>query len=164
MYFTFDRVYNQRWVLFNQLSTITPLPKAWDRTATGPANACGDLADVEAVYEFLMAEQGDICDERNLHRTRWAGSPIWSIVSGPWRLRSYTLEGIVTFVPNEHYSGPNKAYLDVFRQVPRSPMTSSTGCCRPARRLMAASGRLPTTQLRHRADQRPDRRRRQPAR
>ncbi|GAA0706725.1 ABC transporter substrate-binding protein [Dactylosporangium roseum] len=118
VYFTFDKVYSRRWVLMNQLSTITPLPKAWDRTAAGPANASGDLADVEAVYDFLMAEQGDIVAEGNEHRTRWADSPIWSIVSGPWRLKSYTVEGVVTFVPNEHYSGPSKPYLDEFRQIP----------------------------------------------
>ena len=118
VFFTFDAVYSQSWVLKNQLSTITPLPRAWDRTAAGPADASGSLADVEAVYDFLMAEQGDICAEGNEHRTRWADSPIWSVVSGPWRLRSYTLEGVVTFVPNEHYSGPNKPYLDEFRQVP----------------------------------------------
>ncbi|MEV6907372.1 ABC transporter substrate-binding protein [Amycolatopsis sp. NPDC051071] len=119
-YFTFDKVYSRRWVLMNQLSLIIPLPKAWDRTATGPANASGDLADVEAVYDYLMAEQGDIIDEGNEQRTRWAGSPVWSVVSGPWRLKSYTLDGVVTFVPNEHYSGPNKPRLDEFRQIPFS--------------------------------------------
>ncbi|HEV2887558.1 MAG TPA: ABC transporter substrate-binding protein [Jatrophihabitans sp.] len=118
VYFTFDKAYSKRWMLMNQFSTITPLPKAWDRTATGPANASGDLADVETVYDYLMEQQGNAVEEGNEHRTRWAGSPIWSIVSGPWRLRSYTLEGIVTFVPNEHYSGPNKPHLDEFRQVP----------------------------------------------
>jgi peptide/nickel transport system substrate-binding protein len=118
VYFTFDKVYSKRWVLMNQLSTIIPMPKAWDRTAEGPANASGDLADVEAVYEYLMAAQGDILDEGNLHRTRWADSPIWSVVSGPWRLKSYTLDGVVTFVPNEHYAGPHKPYLDEFRQIP----------------------------------------------
>jgi peptide/nickel transport system substrate-binding protein len=118
VYFTFDKVYSQRWVLMNQLSTITPLPRSWDRTAEGPANASGDLGDVDAVFEYLMAEQGDICDEANEHRTRWADSPVWSTVSGPWRLRSYTLDGVVTFVPNEHYSGPEKPHLDEFRQVP----------------------------------------------
>lgn len=116
--FTFDRCYSRSWVLKNQLSMITPLPKAWDRTSDGPANASGGLADVEAVYEYLMAEQGDICDEGNEHRTRWADSPIWSTVNGPWRLKSYTLDGVVTFVPNPHYSGPDKPYLDEFRQVP----------------------------------------------
>jgi peptide/nickel transport system substrate-binding protein len=117
-FFTFDKVYSRRWVLMNQLSTITPLPKSWDRTADGPANASGDLGDVEAVYAYLMAEQGNIVAEGNEHRTRWADSPIWSTVSGPWRLQSYTVDGVVTFVPNEHYSGPNKPYLDVFRQIP----------------------------------------------
>jgi peptide/nickel transport system substrate-binding protein len=117
-YFTFDKAYSKRWVLMNQLSLIIPLPKSWDRTADGPANACGDLADVAAVYEYLMAEQGNIVEEGNEHRTRWAESPIWSTVSGPWRLKSYTLDGVVTFVPNEHYSGPNKPYLDEFRQIP----------------------------------------------
>ncbi|GGO10699.1 hypothetical protein GCM10010116_21480 [Microbispora rosea subsp. aerata] len=118
VYFTFDRQYSKKWVLMNQLSTITPLPKAWDRTENGPANASGDLNDVEAVYNFLMAAQGDILAEDNEHRTRWADSPIWSVVDGPWRLKSYTRDGVVTFVPNEHYSGPNKPYLDEFRQVP----------------------------------------------
>jgi peptide/nickel transport system substrate-binding protein len=118
VFFTFDRAYSKRWVLFNQLSTITPLPKAWDRTADGPANASGDLDDVAAVYDHLMAEQGDIVDEGNEHRTRWADSPIWSVVSGPWRLKSYTLDGVVTFVPNEHYSGPQRPYIEEFRQIP----------------------------------------------
>jgi len=118
VYFTFDKPYSRKWLLMNQLSTITPMPRAWDRTQDGPANASGDLADVPAVYDFLMAEQGDILDEGNKHRTRWADSPVWSVVSGPWRLKSYTLDGIVTFAPNEHYSGPNKPYLDEFRQVP----------------------------------------------
>ncbi|MFF8608269.1 ABC transporter substrate-binding protein [Streptomyces sp. NPDC015346] len=118
VWFTFDKAYSKKWVLMNQLSTITPLPRAWDRTAEGPADASGGTADVPAVYDYLMAEQGDIIDETNEHRTRWADSPVWSVVSGPWRLKSYTLEGLVTFVPNEHYSGPDKPYLDEFRQVP----------------------------------------------
>lgn len=118
VFFTFDRTYSRRWLLMNQLSTITPLPRAWDRTAAGPANASGDPADVEAVYEYLMAEQGNLTAEGNTHRATWPDSPIWSVVSGPWRLKSYTLDGVVTFVPNEHYSGPNKPYLDEFRQVP----------------------------------------------
>ncbi|GAA4622758.1 hypothetical protein GCM10023196_016230 [Actinoallomurus vinaceus] len=124
VYFTFDKPYSKKWVLMNQLSTITPLPKAWDRTAAGPANASGDTADVLAVYDYLMEQQGNIVDEGNAHRTRWPDSPLWSVVSGPWRLKSYTLDAVVTFVPNEHYSGPNKPYLDEFRQI---PMVSDEG-------------------------------------
>ena len=60
--FTFDKVYSKRWVLMNQLSTITPMPKAWDRTADGPSDASFGLENVAAVYDFLMAR------ERRRHR------------------------------------------------------------------------------------------------
>ncbi|WP_037306252.1 ABC transporter substrate-binding protein [Amycolatopsis orientalis] len=115
--FTFDKAYSKNWVLLNQLTMITPMPKAWDRTADGPADATHDIGQAEAVYEFLMAENGDPVAEDNAHRTRWADSPVWSVVNGPWRLKSYTKEGVITFVPNEHYSGPNPARLDELRQV-----------------------------------------------
>jgi len=118
--FTFDRVYSQRWVLMNQLGLITPMPKAWDRTHAGPANASADVADVEAVYDFLIAENGCVIAETNEHRTRWADSPIWSVVNGPWRLREYALDGHIVFVPNEHYSGPNPPHLDEYHMVPTS--------------------------------------------
>jgi peptide/nickel transport system substrate-binding protein len=116
--FTFNRAYSRNWVVMNQLTMITPMPLAWDRTADGPADATHDPDQVDAVYDYLMAENGDMVAEDNAHRVRWADSPIWSVVNGPWRLAGYTEEGEVTFVPNEHYSGPNPARLDEFRQVP----------------------------------------------
>jgi peptide/nickel transport system substrate-binding protein len=116
--FTFDKVYSKTWVLMNQLSLITPMPKAWDRTADdSPANASANVADVPAVYDYLVAQNGEWTEEENSLRTQWPDSPVWSVVNGPWRLAGYTLDGTVTFVPNEHYSGPNKPYLDEFRQV-----------------------------------------------
>jgi peptide/nickel transport system substrate-binding protein len=117
--FTFDKAYSKAWVLMNQLTLITPMPKAWDRTAADvPANASADIADIPAVYDYLVAEHGPWIDETNEARTRWPDSPVWSVVNGPWRLKGFGLDGVVTFVPNEHYSGPNKPYLDEFRQVP----------------------------------------------
>jgi peptide/nickel transport system substrate-binding protein len=117
--FTFDKAYSKSWVLMNQLSLITPMPKAWDRTADdAPANASYHLADIPAVYDYLVSQNGEWTEEGNEIRTRWATSPVWSVVNGPWRLKSFTLDGTVVFVPNEHYSGPNQPYLDEFRQVP----------------------------------------------
>jgi peptide/nickel transport system substrate-binding protein len=116
--FTFDRAYSKTWVLMNQLSLITPMPKAWDRTADdAPASASSDPGDIPAVYDYLVAQNGEWTQENNDIRTRWADSPVWGVVNGPWRLKSYTLDGAVTFVPNERYSGPNRPYLDEFRQV-----------------------------------------------
>jgi peptide/nickel transport system substrate-binding protein len=117
----FDRAYSRTWVLMNQLTLITPMPRAWDRTAhDAPANASGDLADVPAVYDYLVAQNGEWTQESNEFRTTWPSSPVWSVVNGPWRLRRFELDGTVTFVPNEHYCGPNRPYLDEFRQVPTS--------------------------------------------
>lgn len=116
---TFDKPYSPDWVLMNQLTLITPMPRAWDRTAHDtPANASGDLADVPAVYDYLVEQNGTWTQEDNTRRTEWPHSPVWSVVSGPWRLKSFALDGTVTFEPNEHYSGPNKPRLDEFRLVP----------------------------------------------
>ena len=116
--FTFDKVYSKTWVLMNQLSLITPMPKAWDRTADGPANASADIADIPAVYDYLVEENGAWTLEDNAHRGGWATSPVWSVVNGPWRLKSFGLDGVVTFVPNENYSGPVKPTLAEFREYP----------------------------------------------
>lgn len=115
---TFDRSYARSWVLMNQLTLITPMPKAWDRTEAGPARASSDRGDIPAVYDYLVAQNGPWTEESNEIRTHWPDSPVWSVVNGPWRLQQYALDGTVTFVPNEHYSGPNKPFLREFRQLP----------------------------------------------
>jgi peptide/nickel transport system substrate-binding protein len=113
--FTFDRAYSHHWVLMNQFSAVTPMPKAWDRTADGPADATHHKADVPAVFAYLR--------DCNADKRSWDSSPVWGVVNGPWRLARYTIDdfadhGEAVLVPNEHYSGPNKPYLDEFRQVP----------------------------------------------
>ena len=111
--FTFDRAYSRTWVLMNQLSTITPLPRAWDRTANGPADATHDPADAAAVHAFLRAANDD--------RAGWGDSPVWGVVNGPWRLASYTIKGAqgeAVLVPNEMYDGPVPARLAELRLKP----------------------------------------------
>jgi peptide/nickel transport system substrate-binding protein len=115
---TFDAVYSRSWVLMNQLTLITPMPRAWDRTADGPANASVDLGDIPAVYDYLVSENGAWTSEDNEHRTRWPDSPVWSVVNGPWRLTSFGLDATAVFAPNERYSGPVKPRLAEFRLVP----------------------------------------------
>jgi peptide/nickel transport system substrate-binding protein len=116
---TFDKEYSRTWILCNQLTYITPMPRAWDRTADDrPANASEHVAEIPAVYDYLVAQNGEFTVEDNELRTRWPDSPVWSVVSGPWRLREFALDGTVTMVPNQNYSGPNKPHLDEFRLVP----------------------------------------------
>jgi peptide/nickel transport system substrate-binding protein len=110
--------YNPLWFTYNELSQITPLPIAWDRTSLShpaPAPAAPGLPDTtpagaKAVYGFLNAQATRI--------TGYASSPVWSVVDGPWKLASLTADGTATFVPNPRYSGPQKPRLARFVELP----------------------------------------------
>jgi peptide/nickel transport system substrate-binding protein len=110
--------YNPSWFTYNELSQITPLPIAWDRTSLGalaPSAGAAHLPDTTtpgatAVYSFLNGQA--------TKTTSYASSPIWSVVDGPWQLASLTSDGMATFVPNRRYSGPDKPHLAKFVELP----------------------------------------------
>jgi peptide/nickel transport system substrate-binding protein len=110
--------YNPFWFTYNELSQITPLPIAWDRTsltAPAPSPTAANLPDTtaagaRAVYAFLNGQATKIAS--------YATSPIWSVVDGPWRLASLTSDGTATFAPNPSYSGPQKPHLARFVELP----------------------------------------------
>jgi peptide/nickel transport system substrate-binding protein len=122
--FTFNKAYNPRWLIYNQLSTVTPLPIAWDRTslsAAAPSPTATGLPDTtasgaKAVYTFLNGLASKSAS--------WAGSPIWSVVDGPFTLSSFTNTGQATFVPNTHYTGPDKSHIAKFVELPFTSDTS----------------------------------------
>ena len=107
---TMNKPYNTTWFTYNELSQITPLPLAWDRTASGPSDCVAVLADCAKVYSYL--------DSQSKALASWATSPVWSVVDGPWKLASFTPDGHSTFVPNPSYSGPVKPTLAKFEEVP----------------------------------------------
>ena len=41
--------------------------------------------------------------------TTYATNPLWQIVDGPFKLKSFSTTGLTVFVPNPKYSGPTKA-------------------------------------------------------
>jgi peptide/nickel transport system substrate-binding protein len=110
--------YNPFWFTYNELSQITPLPIAWDRTslaARAPDPAAAKLPDTtaagaRAVYAFLNGQATKTAS--------YASSPIWSVVDGPWRLTGLTSDGAATFVPNPRYSGPDRPHLAKFVELP----------------------------------------------
>jgi peptide/nickel transport system substrate-binding protein len=125
-----NRSYNPTWFTDNELSQITPLPIAWDRTSlAGCARSACSVPSVatsarrpdqtpsgaRAVYRFLNAQAKNV--------SSYASSPIWSIVDGPWKLRSLTGSGQATFAPNRKYDGPNRPKLARFVEL---PFTSET--------------------------------------
>jgi peptide/nickel transport system substrate-binding protein len=109
---------NPTWFLYNELSQVTPMPIAWDRTsASGPTPTAStpNLPDttpagVAKVYNYLNSQATNVAG--------YASSPLWSIVDGPWKLQSFTSTGEVTFVPNPDYSGSPKPTLSKFVEVP----------------------------------------------
>ena len=107
---TMDKAYSPSWFLYNQLSQITPMPPAWDRTASGSSGCATKVSDCAAVYNYLNDQAKDL--------NGYVGSPLWSIVDGPWKLSAFNADGHVTFVPNKSYSGPVKPRLAAFQEVP----------------------------------------------
>jgi peptide/nickel transport system substrate-binding protein len=107
---TLDKPYSLTWFIYNELSQVTPMPAAWDRTASGPSNCDTTISDCAAVYNYLNKQSEDL--------STYATSPIWGVVDGPWRLSAFSADGHVTFVPNKSYSGPVKPKLSAFEEVP----------------------------------------------
>jgi peptide/nickel transport system substrate-binding protein len=107
---TMDKAYNPQWFTYNELSQITPMPQAWDKTASGASNCTTTVSDCAKVYAYL--------DSQSKNLSGYASSPIWSIVDGPWKLSAFNSDGNSTFVPNPAYSGPNKPHLAKFQEVP----------------------------------------------
>jgi peptide/nickel transport system substrate-binding protein len=107
---TMAKAYNPTWFTYNELSQITPMPLAWDKTASGPSDCLAKVSDCAAVYAYL--------DSQSKSMSTWASSPIWSIVDGPWKLASFNADGNSTFVPNPSYGGPIKPTLSKFEEFP----------------------------------------------
>jgi peptide/nickel transport system substrate-binding protein len=99
---TFNRVYNDEWLLYNELSQIIPIPhSSWDRTSPqGPVGNFDDtLSGARAVYNFLNGQSTTL--------TTYASNPLWKVVDGPWRLTAYSaVTGYSEFSRNYSFRGP----------------------------------------------------------
>src|SRR6202034_4144305 len=107
---TMNKAYSPTWFQYNQLTQITPMPAAWDRTASGPSHCDTTVSDCAAVYKYLSGQANDL--------DTYATNPLWGVVDGPWKLSAFNSDGHITFVPNKSYSGPIKPKLAAFQEVP----------------------------------------------
>lgn len=91
--------YSSAWFTGNELSQISPLPLAWDRTGANSPSDCADhVSDCPKVYSYL--------DKLGQDKKSWATSKIWGDVDGPWKLTGYNSQGVLTFSSNPSYSLP----------------------------------------------------------
>ncbi len=136
--FNTDKAYSQQWFLYNQLGQITPMPAAWDLTAANTKGDCAtNVSGCAAVYKYLIAQSKDL--------PAYATNPLWQVVDGPWTLKSFNSDGHITFVPNSKYSGPVKASLKEFIEVPFTTDSAEFNVLRGASTIDV--GYLPTQDL-----------------
>ncbi|WP_212241885.1 ABC transporter substrate-binding protein [Catenulispora pinistramenti] len=117
---TFDQKYNQEYIVGNALSTVTPMPLAWDVTdAKGTKGKCSTdtltsptlQADCDAVFKYLNTAGKDV--------KSFATNPLWQISDGPWSLKEFNAtSGGFSIVPNTKFTGEHKPYLDQVNFVP----------------------------------------------
>jgi peptide/nickel transport system substrate-binding protein len=115
---TLTHSYNPAFYTDDVLNLVPLLPQhAWDKTsASGPVgNYDQTTAGAKAVYSFLQQQGGDM--------NTFATNPLWKVTDGPWTLSQFQSNGYYTYVPNKHYSGPDKPKL---AKVVLQPFTTDT--------------------------------------
>ncbi len=104
--------FSESWFTNNELSEITPMPAAWDRTASGPSDCATTVSACAAVYTYLNSQAIK-------SPSTFASSPIWSVVDGPWKIQSLTSQGKLTLTYNTRYGGPVAAHhVATFVELP----------------------------------------------
>ena len=129
--------YSPDWFTDNELSQITPLPMAWDKTSATTAGSCAtSVSSCAAVWRYLYAQAKQV--------STYGSSPLWQVVDGPWRLTNYQTTGYSVFKPNAKYSGPVKPHLSEFVE---QPFTTESAELNVLRSGQISVGYLPATDL-----------------
>jgi peptide/nickel transport system substrate-binding protein len=101
------------------LNNVPLIPQhAWDKeSVSGPVgNYDQTTSGAKAVYAFLQKEGSQI--------SAFTTNPLWKVVDGPWTLSTFNSDGsLYGYVPNKHYSGPDKPRL---AKLLNQSFTSST--------------------------------------
>lgn len=127
---TLKRSLNSHWFQYNELAAVSPLPLAWTRTtltaapgSAGCAKAAFGTNDTAChnVYVFLSTQSGHNPTKPTTKINAlptYATSPLWGVVDGPWKLKSFGPTAPAVMVPNTSYSGPNKPTYKEFIEKP----------------------------------------------
>ncbi len=114
---TFDRAYNQDWLLSNnQLNEIAPIPyHAWAKTGDDEevdpaANLDRTEEGAKAIFSYLIEEATDV--------SGYADNPLWDVTSGPYDMTDYTTNGQISFTKNEAYDGEDAASITTVNLLP----------------------------------------------
>ena len=125
--FTLTQSFNPTYYAQNELQSLSVLPMAWDRTSLSGPHGTGSTvpsgtgagldmttAGVKRVYNFLISQ--------NAKPSTYANTWLWQIVDGPYKLKSYAVDGLTTLVANPTYGG-HKASIN---EITFMPFTSAS--------------------------------------
>jgi peptide/nickel transport system substrate-binding protein len=122
---TFDKSYNDQWMLANELSSITPLPQhAWDKTGASAAvsNADETPAGAVKVWNFLNTAATNI--------SGYATDTLWKTIDGPYSVASWSSAGKVVLSANTEYDGGEKASIQTVNLLPFTTTTAEENALR----------------------------------
>ena len=103
--------FSEAWFTDNELSQITPMPMAWDRTAAGKGNCATSISRCGAVYNYLNQQAQSV--------SSYGTSPLWGVVDGPWKVKKLSPQGDLTLTFNNRYSGPvARNHVTTFVETP----------------------------------------------
>jgi len=134
------RSYNPTFFTDDVLSNVALIPQhAWDKTSASGAvgNYDQTTAGAKAVYAFLQKEGGQM--------STFTTNPLWKVVDGPWMLAGFQSNGYWVYVPNKHYSGPDKPIVSKTVFTPFTSDTAELDALRSGSTLDV--GRLPLNDL-----------------
>jgi peptide/nickel transport system substrate-binding protein len=120
-----NQAYSSTWFLYNELSQITPFPQqAWDKES--PTGKVGNYdetaAGAKAVFDYLTKESETL--------STYSTDPLWQVVDGPFKLKSYQDTGYSVYVPNKKYSGPAKENYSELVEIPYTTDTAEYNAVR----------------------------------
>ncbi|PZE27219.1 peptide ABC transporter substrate-binding protein [Curtobacterium sp. MCBD17_028] len=122
---TFDKAYNEQWMLANELSLITPLPQhAWDKTSANGSVGDADrtTAGAKQVWKFLNAAAKDI--------SGYDSNKLWTTISGPYAIDSFSTSGKVVLTANKKYDGGEKPSITTVDLLPFTTSDAETNALR----------------------------------
>lgn len=109
--------YAPLWFTDNELSQMTPMPLAWDVTGPGKKGTCAtSIAGCPAVFKYLSAQSSAL--------SSWATSPLWQIVDGAFKLKSFSTDGEGIFVRNKMFSGQATGNITELEELPYTSTTA----------------------------------------
>ncbi|MGH3492987.1 MAG: ABC transporter substrate-binding protein [Sciscionella sp.] len=123
------------WFTGDQLTQVTPMPMAWDKTSDAAKAGSGGCAESKSkcstVYKYLYNKSKNLAG--------YATDPLWQVVDGPWHLTRFDAQGHISYDPNPKYSGPDQPHLAHYTMEPFTSTSAEFNTLRSGKSISVGS-------------------------